>query len=54
MSRSTEGGRAEGKQNALIHEGVPSDGASDTNERADDTADVRQPDGEQPVPRDDD
>jgi hypothetical protein len=54
MSRPTESGRAEGKQNALIHEGAPSDGAYDTNEKADDAADVRQPDGEQPVPRDDD
>ena len=54
MSSDPEDGRSEGKQNALIHEGVPADGDDDTNERADEAADVRQPDGERAVPRDDD
>ena len=42
--------RDEGKQNALVHDGVAADEVPDGNERADARADVRQPGGE-PVPR---
>ena len=42
--------RKEGAQNALIHEGAPSEGSSDTNERADDAVEIQQPDGS-PAPR---
>ena len=41
--------REEGRQNAIVHEGAPSD-REDTNEHADDAVDIQQPDGS-PAPR---
>ena len=41
--------RVEGRQNAVIHEGAPSD-EQDTNERADQAVEIQQPDGS-PAPR---
>lgn len=51
MSDPAHESRTEGQQNAVIHEGAPADREADTNERADDSADIRQPDGEKEVPR---
>jgi hypothetical protein len=43
---SDEGrGRAEGRQNPLVHEGAAPDGAPDTNESADAKAHIVEPDG---------
>jgi hypothetical protein len=44
-----DGGRKEGLQNSLTHDGAAPD-ADDSNERADDRVRILQPDGE-PVPR---
>ena len=45
--------REEGRQNVLEHEGAPADPNYDTNEKADERADVVQPD-KTPAPRPDD
>jgi hypothetical protein len=45
------GEREEGRQNVLEHEGAPADPNYDTNEKADDRAEVVQPDSETPAPR---
>ena len=37
--------RIEGRQNAVVHEGAPSDKQEDTNENADDAVEIQQPDG---------
>lgn len=52
MTGDKDEARQEGLQNPLIHEGAAADPVEDTNERADDAADIRQPDGDSPVPRD--
>ena len=45
--------RKEGRQNALIHEGREADAVPDTNERADEAVEIRQPDGATAVPQQD-
>ena len=39
-------GRADGKQNAIVHEGGPADPPDDSNEHADAAVAIHQPDGQ--------